>query len=156
MARLTAAEFHELVDELARVEGLAKLQEKLIRSHALVSRRRLGSIDALARQLHQLTVGLEREGLVTQVVVALWEELLRQKLDDDAGRELEGIADRINACLSPAKEVDPEKQEEVSEALRAYRRALAARVGDAAARVTMLTRALPSIARLVRELPGEA
>jgi hypothetical protein len=156
VARLTAAEFREMVEELVQLEGLAKLQEKLHRSHALVSRRRLGSIDALASQLHRLTLGLERDGLVTQVVVALWEELLRQKLDEEAGRQLEELAERINGCLLPTHEVDPAKEEDVCKALSAYRDALAVRVGDIAARLTMLTRAFPSIARLIRELPANA
>ena len=83
MARLSAAEFQELIEELVRAEGIGKLQEKLLRSRALVSRRRLGSAETLARQLYQLTIGLDRDGLASQVVVALWEDLLRQKLDDE-------------------------------------------------------------------------
>jgi hypothetical protein len=144
-----------MVEELVRLEGLAKLQEKLLRSHALVSRRRLGSVDALARQLHQLTLGLERDGLATQVVLTLWEELLRQKLDEEAGRRLEELAEQINGCLLSGHEVDPAKEEEVRKVLSAYRSALAERVGDTPARLTMLTRAFPSIARLIRDLPAD-
>jgi len=151
MARLSSSEFHELIDELVRVEGIGKFQDKLVRSHALVSRRRLGSVDALSRQLFQLTLGLERETLTSQVIVALWEELLRDKIDEEAGKQLEEMAEKINACLVDGKEVDPARDAELRGALGEYRSALAQKVGDTAARLTMLTRAYPAVARLIRE-----
>jgi hypothetical protein len=151
MARLSASEFRELIDELVRVEGIGKLQEKLLRSRALVSRRRLGTADALARQLFQLTLGLERDSLTSQVVLALWEELLREKIDEDAGKHLEEMAEKINACLLGGKEVDPSRESELRAALAQYQSALAERVGETVARLTMLTRAYPAVARLVRQ-----
>ena len=151
MARLSAAEFRELIEELAAVEGLGKLQEKLLRSHAIVSRRRIGDTESLSRQLYQLTLGLEREGLPSQVVVALWEDLLSHKLDEEAGKQLEKIAERINACLGETKEVDAAKEADLRAALVDYRTALAAKLGDTAARLTMLTRAFPAVARMIRE-----
>jgi len=154
VARLSASEFHALIEELVRVDGIGKLQEKLIRSRALVSRRRLGSVDALAKQLFQLTLGLERESLASQVVLALWEELLRDKLDEEAGKRLEGIAEKINACLIDGKAIDPAREAELRTSLDEYRTSLAERVGESAARLTMLTRAYPSVARVIRELSG--
>ncbi|MGH7819217.1 MAG: hypothetical protein ACREQ9_05545 [Candidatus Binatia bacterium] len=151
MARLSAAEFEELIGELANVEGLAKLQEKIRRSHAVVSRRNLGSVQTLARQLYQLTLGLDRDGLASQVVLALWEDFLKQKLDEDATKQLEALADKINGCLISGKDVDPARESELRTALAEYRADLAKHVGDAAARLTMLTRAYPAVARLVRE-----
>jgi hypothetical protein len=151
VARLSAAEFQELIVELVQVEGLAKFQEKLLRSHALVSRRRLGTVDALSRQLCQLTLGLEREGLATQVVITLWEDLLRRKLTEDAAKQLEEIGEKINRCLVDGAEIDSSKEGDLRAGLSEYRAALAAHVGATAARLTMLTRAFPAVARLLRE-----
>jgi hypothetical protein len=148
---LSAAEFRELVDELVALDGLGKLQEKLLRSHAIVSRRRIGNAESLARQLYQLTLGLEREGLASQVVLALWEDLLGRKLDEEIGKQLESNAERINACLREGNEIDPDKEAELRIALAEYRATLATKLGETAARLTMLTRAFPAVARLIRE-----
>jgi hypothetical protein len=153
VARLTAAEFRELIEELANVEGIGKLQSKLLRSRALVSRRSVGNVESLSRQLFQLTLGLEREVLASQVVVALWEELLREKLGEEAAKRLEDIAEKINACLVDGKDVDSARESDLRAALAEYRGALAEHVGDVAARLTMLTRAFPAVARLIRESP---
>jgi len=132
MARLTAAEFRDLIEELARAEGIGKLQSKILRSRALVSRRSVGSVESLSRQLYQLTLGLEREGLASQVVVALWEELLRDKIGEDAGKKLEEIAEKINGCLVGGKDVDPGRENELRAALAEYRGALSEHSGDVA------------------------
>ena len=154
MARLSPAEFRELIDELVKVDGVGKLQEKLLRSRALVSRRRLGSVDQLSRQLYQLTVGLDRDGLVSQVVVALWEERLRQGLDEQASKRLEEIGEKVNACLAGGHGIDPAKVTDLRSALAEYRRELAEHVGEVAARLTMLVRAFPAVARLLRDESG--
>jgi len=154
VARLTPSEFRELIDELVKVDGVGKLQEKLLRSRALVSRRRLGSVDQLSRQLYQLTLGLDRDGIVSQVVVALWEERLRQGLDEEASKRLEEIGEKVNACLAGGRELDPAKEGDLRSALTEYRNALAEHVGDVAARLTMLVRAFPAVARLLRDETG--
>ncbi|HLF05778.1 MAG TPA: hypothetical protein VI893_01150 [Thermoplasmata archaeon] len=152
MARLFPVEFDDLIGELIAAHTLGKLQDKLVRSHAVVSRRRLGSAAALSHQLYHLTLGLEREGLVSQVVLALWEEHLGSKLDETAARDLEVVAEKINACLSSSMEVIAEHEQDLRAALREYRSKLSTRVGVRAAHVTMLTRALPEVARRIREL----
>lgn len=151
MARLSSDEFEGLIDELVAHEGLARLQQNLVRSQALVSRRRLGEVSALARHLHQLTLGLERDGVPTRVLIALWDQMLAAKLEEDAGVELERLAAEINACLDPQHRPLPGSDERLLPALRAYRAALAGRVGDRAAHLTMLTRAYPAVARILRE-----
>ena len=117
----------------------------------LIAVKRLGDVDALSRQLYQLTLGLDRDGLVSQVIVALWEERLRQGLDDDASKRLEEIGEKVNACLAGGRDIDPVKENELRGALAEYRNALAEHVGDATARLTMLLRAFPAVARLLRE-----
>lgn len=150
VARLSAAEFQDLIHGLVEREGLAKLQEKLIRSHAVTSRRMVASPASLARTLHQLTLGLDRDCLPTQVVMALWEESLRGRLNEQAASDLEKLAERINGCLSSSGGIDPAKQSELEGALGEYRRMLSEAVGDSAARLTMLTRAVPAVAALLR------
>jgi hypothetical protein len=145
-----------LIGELVEMEGLGKLQEKLRRSRAIVSRRRSGDVEALSRQLYQLTLGLDRDGLVSQVLVALWEERLRQGLDENASKRLEEIGEKINACLAEGRDIDPAKENELRDALAEYRSALAGHVGDATARLTMLLRAFPAVAQLLRERTGSA
>lgn len=152
MARLFPAEFDNLIGELIAAHTIGKLQDKLVRLHAVVSRRRLGSAAALSHQLYQLTLGLEREGLVSQVVLALWEEHLGSKLDETAAKDLEAIAEKINACLSLRMDVIAEHEQDLRAALQEYRSKLSGRVGVRAAHVTMLTRALPEVARRIREL----
>lgn len=150
MARLTANEFEALIRVLTEAHGLGKLQDRLVRLNAVVSRRRLGSETALARQLYPLTGGLERDGVATRVVLALWEELLGQKLEEDSSKRLDELAERVNACLTERHEVEPAKENELREALEAYRQELAGHVGEDAARLTMLCRAVPGVARLLR------
>lgn len=152
MARLTAAEFDDLIAELTAAQGLGKLQGKLLQSRAIVSRRRLGTTEALSRQLFQLTLGLDREGLVTQVVLALWEEHLSSKLDETITKELEALAETINACLSPRLEVDSAREGDLRAALEQYRSKLGGRVGERASYVTMLMRAVPAVAGRIRAL----
>jgi hypothetical protein len=151
LARLSASEFHELIHELVKAEGIAKLQEKLLRSHVLVSRRRIGTVDALARQLYQLTLGLDREGIASQVLITLWEELRRATVSEEAAKQLEDIAEKINRCLDPGNVIDPGKKDALRDAVAEYRAVLRERVGDAAARLTMVMRALPSVVAIVRE-----
>jgi hypothetical protein len=156
LARLSTNEFEGLIAELVAHEGLARLQQNLVRSQALVSRRRLGEVSALARHLHQLTLGLERDGVPTRVLIALWDQMLAAKLEEDAGAELEKLAAEINACLDVDHRPLPGNEEKLLPALHAYRSALAGRVGNRAAHLTMLTRAYPAVARILREHFGEA
>ena len=151
MAQLSPEEFTELAEELVARHGLGRLQEKLIRTNLVVSRRRLASPEAIARALHPLTAGLAREGMATQLVLALWEEALGSQVDEESAKDLEELAGRINACLDASFEVADDKEEELKSALEAYRKRLADKVGERAARLTMLTRAVASVARRLRE-----
>ena len=97
-----------------------------------------------------MTAGLAREGLATQVVLALWEEALGTQLDEASAKELEELAARINGCLDGALDVDSGKEDELQSALDEYGRRLGDKVGERAARLTMLTRAVPAVARRLR------
>ena len=150
MAQLSPEEFLELTNELVERHGLGRLQEKLLRSNVVVSRRRVATPEAISRALHSLTAGLAREGLPSQIVLALWEEALHGKVDEESARTLEELAERINACLDEALEVASDKEDELRGALDEYRRQLGEKIGGRAARLTMLTRAVPSVARRLR------
>ena len=150
MARLTPDEFTELVEELVSFHGLGGLQQKLLRTNLVVSRRLLARPGAISRQLYQLTAGLGREGMPTQVVIALLEEVLAAKLDEDKTKELEAIAERINACLTPEFDVDRAKEGDLRSAVGEYRKLLEERAGERAARLTMVCRAVPAVAAFVR------
>jgi hypothetical protein len=150
MAQLSPEEFRELTNELVERHGLGRLQEKLLRSNVVVSRRRVATPEAISRALHALTAGLAREGLPSQIVLALWEEALHGKVDEESAKGLEELAERINACLDEALEVASDKEDELRTALEEYRRRLGERIGERGARLTMLTRAVPSVARRLR------
>src|SRR5688572_26215468 len=150
MAQLSSEEFLELTNELVERHGLGRLQEKLLRSNVVVSRRRVATPEAISRALHGLTAGLAREGFPSQIVLALWEEALHGKVDEESAKGLEELAERINACLDEALEVATDKEDELRGALDEYRRMLGEKIGERAARLTMLTRAVPSVARRLR------
>lgn len=150
MARLNAGEFEQLIHLLAAAHGLGRLQDRLVRLNAVVSRRRLGNEASLARQLYPLTGGLERDGVATRVVLALWEEHLGSKLEEDASKRLDELAEQVNACLTESHGIAPGKDDDLRQALSAYREELARHVGEEAARLTMLCRAVPDVARLLR------
>ena len=140
-----------MVEELVAFHRLGKLREKLLRSNTVVSGRLLGTSGAISRQLYQLTAGLAREGAPTQVVLALWEELLGSKLAEEVTKKLEESAERINACLTEELRVDPTREDELRAAVSEYHSALGEHVGERASRITMLTRAVPDVARVIRE-----
>lgn len=152
MAQLTPEEFRELTGELLARFGMRAVQERLARTNVVVSRRGIANESAIARTLYGLTAGLAREGNATHIVIAMWEEGLAVAIDEDAGRELENIAGKVNACLTPSFDETPGREEELGTALESYRESLAARVGETAARLTMLMRAVPVVARRIRSL----
>lgn len=156
MAQLTPEEFRELTGELLARRGMRAVQERLAKSNVVVSRRGISSEAAMARTLYGLTAGLAREGAATHLVIAMWEEGLAAAIDDEAGRVLEDIAGRVNACLTPGLDEVPGREEELVRALESYRESLAARVGERAARLTMLMRAVPAVARRIRSVRATA
>jgi len=151
VAQLSIEEFSGLMDELVARHGLSKLQGQLSRANVVVSKKMIATPAMITRTLFRLTAGLAREGLASQVVLALWEEALGGALDEETGRELEALAEKINACLAHDLEIAGGKDDEIRGALTEYRGRLAGRIGERAARLTMMTRAVPAVARILRE-----
>lgn len=150
MARLTAEEFNTFLEELVTGQGLGKVQDRLVRLNAVVSRRRLGSAQALARQLYPLTGGLDRDATPTRVLLALWEDFLGSRIGEETGKRLDELAEKVNACLEPSGGIQPDREAELHDALSAYRNELTTHVGESVARLTMLCRAVPEVARILR------
>jgi hypothetical protein len=153
MANLTAEEFTQTVRCLADDLGLQRLRDTLVRRNALVMRRRVASADALANQLYLLTGGLRRPIPATIVVQSLWGERLTERLGEDGEKALEGLADKINACLGERDAIDPAKEAELDTLLDEYERGLAEKVGAQRARIDMLMKAVPAVAVKLREKP---
>ncbi len=151
MASLTAEEFDSLIAALAHHFGLEKLHNRLRQSQALVSRRRPASVQALAGQLYQLTAGLRRNHPARQAVELLWQESLADKVSEERSKELEAIAGKINACLKEQREIVEEKREELLAALKEYYQVQREAIGDEAAYLEMLLRAVPPVAQILRE-----
>lgn len=156
MAHLTQAEFHQAIELLAQEAGLQRLRDKFVRLNALVTRRKVASADALADQLYMLTGNLRRQVPATFAFHHLWGESLQAKLGEDGEKNLEKLAEPINACLDEHDEIVPEKLADLDAALAVYEQALTAAVGPQVARLDMILKAVQAIADKLRamELPS--
>lgn len=150
MAQLTAKEFEEAIVSLVEEMGLQRLRDKLVGMRALVSRQPLHSAQRLAQQLYMLSGGLRRQVPATFGFFAVWNETLHAKLGEEGEKQLEALAEKVNACLDERERIIPEKREELETALRAYREALEAAVGARLARLDMLLKAVPEVAEILR------
>jgi hypothetical protein len=151
MAELTSAEFSRAITILADEMGLQRLRDKLVRLNALVTRRKIPSAAALADQLYMLTAGLRRQVPATYAFHALWTERINTKLGEDGEKEIEKLAEDVNACLDEKDQIIADKTSDLETALATYRRALAAAVGEETARLDMILKAVPAVAKQLRE-----
>jgi hypothetical protein len=152
MAQLTRAEFNEAVDVLCEHFGLPRLRDKLATLGAFNSRRGLNSPVELADRLFHLSGGLRRQVGATYGFSVMWGELLTVKLGEDGEKELEALADKVNACLDGDEKLAAGKETDLDTALAEYHRALAARAGERAALIDMVLKAVPDVAERVRTL----
>ena len=151
MAELTSAEFSRAITILADEMGLQRLRDKLVRLNALVTRRKIPSPAALADQLYMLTAGLRRQVPATYAFHALWTERINTKLGEDGEKEIEKLAEDVNACLDEKDQIIADKTSDLQTALATYRQALAAAVGEETARLDMILKAVPAVAKQLRE-----
>ena len=150
MALLTHPEFTEAVDVLCEHFGLPRLRDKLATLGAFNSRRGLNSPAELAERLFRLSGGLRLQVRATYGFSACWGEMLSARLGDEGEKKLEELADKVNACLDGDEKLVAGKEAELEAALEDYRAALAASVGDRAARLDMTLKAVPDVAERVR------
>lgn len=150
MAQLTAQEFAEAIHLLAEEVGLQRLRDKLVGMRALVSGKGLNSPQALAERLYLLSGGLRRQTPATVGFFAVWNQALHAKLGEDGEKQLEELADKVNACLDEQEHLVEGKRAELEQALAEYEAALAAAVGPRFARFDMLLKAVPDVAEILR------
>jgi hypothetical protein len=153
MATLTAEEFTQSVRCLAEDLGLQRLRDKLVQMHGLVTRRRMGTAEALADQLYMLTGGLRLQVPASMALQSLWSERISERLGEEGEKDLGELADKINACLGEHDEIQADKEGELDELLRDYEQRLATKVGAERARLDMLLKAVPAVATRLRALP---
>lgn len=154
MAQLSPAEFTEAVELLAEHLGVERLRERLARLNAFTSRRGLNSAAAIAERLNLLTGGLRRQVVATYAFSALWNEMVGQRVGETGEKDLEAVADRVNACLGPEDAVVAGKEDELDRALADYRERLAAAAGARVAWLDMLLKAVPAVAERLRLAAG--
>jgi hypothetical protein len=152
MALLTHPEFTEAVDVLCEHFGLARLRDKLATLGAFNSRRGLNSAAELAERLFRLSGGLRLQVGATYGFSVLWGEMLSGRLGAEGEKKLEQLADKVNACLDGHEKLVAGKEAELEAALGDYHTALAAVVGERAARLDMTLKAVPDVAERVRTL----
>jgi len=155
MAQVTQAEFQHAIALLANEMGLQRLRDRLVRLNAFVTRRRVASPQALADQLYLLSAGLRRQVPATYAFHAVWSESLNAKLGEEGEKNLEKLAQAVNACLGSDDEILPDKAAELDTALAEYQRALSDAVGHEMARMDMLLKAVPVIADKLRAAPAQ-
>jgi hypothetical protein len=153
MANLTLAEFTEAVTALAEHHGVEQLRERFVRMNAFTSRRGLNSPAALAERLHLLTGGLRRQVPATYAFSSLWTDMIGARLGEEGEKQLEELAERVNACLDGKDAVVEGREAELDQALASYRERLATATGDRVAALDMILKAVPAVAARVREAP---
>ena len=153
MAILTQEEFAQAIGCLADDLGAQRLRDKLVRLNALVTRRRVGSVQALASQLYTLTGGLRRQVPASIALQSLWAEQTNQRLGEEGEKSLEELAEKINACLGERDSIDAEKEVELDDLLNQYESRLAEKIGPERARLDMLLKAVPAVAAKLRAKP---
>lgn len=159
MANPTGQELRDAVVLLAKRVGYGKLHDRLVRLNAFVSRKKPPTPEVLADRIYNLSGGLRRQVPATIAFHTVWSEVVSQTIGEDNEKALEGIADRINATLTPDERGFLEgKDAEIDAALDEYERVLAEAVGPAAARLDMLLKAVQPVAERLRArpLPAEA
>lgn len=139
-----------LADDL----GLQRLRDRFVRFNALVTRRRATSAQQLADQLYMLTGALRRQVPATIAFHTIWSQQVNEKLGEDGEKELETIAEKVNACLGDDEKIVPEKETEIDAALAEYMERLAGVIGADRARIDMLLKAVPDVCTKLRAMPA--
>jgi len=151
MAFLNQKEFHQAIELLAEEMGLQRLRDKLVRLHGFVTRRSVNSPATLADQLYLLSSGLRRQAPATFAFHGVWTDALNEKIGKEGEEKLEELAKAVNECLSETDEIVTEKEAELRKALGVYAQALQEKVGERFAYLDMLLKAVPGVAKMLRE-----
>jgi hypothetical protein len=134
--------------------GYGKLYERLVQLNAFVSRKRPATPAILADRLYNLSGGLRRQVPATIAFHTVWAEVISRSIGEEHDKTLEGIADRINATLTPDEQgIQPDKTGELTTALGEYEQVLVGLVGPKAARLDMIMKAVTPVAEVLRARP---
>jgi hypothetical protein len=151
MATLTTPEFTAAVTALAEHYGVERLRDKLASVGAFRSRKGLTSAESIAERLHRLSGGLRLPVAATVAFSHLWGEMLSAKLgSEEAGKAIEGLAEKVNECLDAKEQIAPGREADLDAALGAYREAMAKSTGATVAHLDMLLKSVPPVAERVR------
>lgn len=150
MAVLTPTEFGGAMRALVDHFGVERLRDKLGNMGAFKQRRGLNTADALTDRIYRLSGGLRMQVPATLAFSVVWGELLQAKLGEEGEKELEKLAEGVNACLDPKEQVVEGKEQDLDAALTAYREALAGKTGPEIASIDMLLKAVPAVATRLR------
>lgn len=155
MAYVTSREFDTIIRLLTEQYSLDVLHARLLKANALVSHKRPSRWQPLANQLYQLSAGLRRDHPARYAIELLWQEMISSTTKEDQQETLDGLAERINECLTEKFGVIPDKHPELIAALGAYHRALASVSSVDIAYIEILLRASKDVAQFLREHQGE-
>ncbi len=156
MASLTTAEFTDAVGALAEHFGVERLRDKLATIGAFQSRKGLTSAAAIADRLHRLSGGLRLPVIATYAFSHVWGQMLSDKLGGEENEKaIEGLADKVNACLDEKEHVVPGKESDLDAALSEYRETIAKTLGNKVAHYDMLLKSVPAVADRVRATAPE-
>jgi hypothetical protein len=151
MARLTTTEFNDAVAALAEHYGVERLRDKLATIGAFQSRKGLTTAAAIADRLHRLSGGLRLPVAATYAFSHVWGQMLSDKLGGEENEKaIEGLAEKVNACLDEKERVVPGKESDLDAALTTYREAVAKSLGPRVAHCDMLLKSVPAVADRVR------
>ncbi len=151
MASLTTTEFTDAVTALAEHYGVERLRDKLATIGAFQSRKGLTSAGAIAERLHRLSGGLRLPVAATYAFSHVWGQMLSEKLGGEENEKtIEGLAEKVNACLDEKERVVPGKESELDDALSSYREVVAKSLGAKVAHYDMLLKSVPAVADRVR------
>jgi hypothetical protein len=151
MANPTGQEMREAVTIVAERMGYGKLYERLVQMNAFVSRKRPPTPAILADRLYNLSGGLRRQVAATIAFHTIWAESIGGAIGEENEKALEGIAERINATLTPDEhDIQPDKIDELKAALEEYEHVLVGAVGPQAARLDMILKAVQPVADVLR------
>ena len=153
MAYLTQEEFTRAMTLLADDLGLQRLRDRFVKFNALVTRRRASSPQQLADQLYLLSGALRRQVPATIAFHTIWTQQVNEKLGEEGEKELEAIAEKVNACLGEDDKIVAEKEADLDGALAEYLQRLAGVIGTERARIDMLLKAVPDVCTKLRAMP---
>ena len=151
MASLTTPEFNDAVAALADHYGVERLRDKLAAIGAFKSRKGLTTAAAIADRLHHLSGGLRLPVVATYAFSHVWGQMLTDKLGGPENEKtIEGLAEKVNACLDEKERVVAGKETDLDEALGEYRATIAKSLGEKVAHYDMLLKSVPAVADRVR------